>query len=371
MAITEKDRLKYGREITTAANEMSFWGQVKGGETTSIIQTDLQDDKVANGAAVRVFFADDVEGDGVQGNTDYSENRGTQVNLYQDVVYDNFGNSLKSLKLKLENKKATEAFGIKSRKGLIKWAALKEDKVISSMASANCTNIVACKDGGVREGNDTSSIIVGDIFSTASIKEAKKRAVNGIDGNGELHPPMLPYQTIVKNSMGIHVPVQYYIMTIGMYASDQLDSDPLWIEAQKMAASRKVADMDIISGYKGVFDSVIIVDRLSFNKKQSGILTSHAPDFGDYAGNFDIYKGAGGIETEINLLLGASAILMPMDEGFDYKEIRDEENEKLVCRISRGLGINKTKFIGKTKKEMDSVYHGKDFGVVAIINSIK
>jgi hypothetical protein len=369
--LSETDRLKYGREITRDSNAMDFWGQLKGPSQTAVVQTELTSDKNPDGSATRIYFADDVEGDGVEGNTDFADNRGNQVDLFQDVSFGVFGNSLKSEVMTLENKKATESFRMKSKTGLTKWAALKEDKIFSSKASQNCTNIVACKNGGIYGTNSTGSIVAGDIFSTKSIKEAKRRAVNGLDGDGKLHPTIMPYYTMRKNELGISIPVYYYIMTIGPAASEQLDYDPLWLEYQKSAMAKQVAQLDIISGYKGVYEGVIIVERNRWSKKLSGIITSETADFGDYAGNFGIYAGQSDLETEVNLFLGASALLMPMDEGFDYKEIFDTENDKMVCRIRRGVGIEKTKFIGSTKEQMESIYHGKDYGVIAVVNALK
>ncbi len=368
--LSETDRLKYGREITAESNAMQFWGQLKGASANAIIQTELTD-KEPDGTATRIYFADDVEGDGVSGNTDFADNRGSQIDLWQDVPFDVFGNSLRSKVMSLESKKATESFRIKSKKGLTKWASLKEDKIISGKVSQNCTNIVACKSDGFYNANNTNSIVAGDIFSTKSIKEAKRRATNGVDGDGKLHPVLMPYVTVRKNAMGISIPVVYYVMPIGPAASEQLDYDPLWLEYQKTAAAKQVAELDIVSGYKGIFDGVIIVERTRWSKTQSGIITSETPDFGDYAGNFGTYAGDSDLETEVNLLLGASAILNPQDEGFDYKEIFDTENDKMVCRVRRGLGLEKTKFVGKTKEQMDSVYHGKDFGVIAVVNALK
>jgi hypothetical protein len=369
--ISAKERLKYGREITVESNEMNFWGQLKKADKNAIIQTELQTDNEPNGAKVRIYFNDKVKGAGIRGNTDHEDNRGTQAELYQDVTYSLFGNSLKSKKIKLENKLATAGFREKAATGLKNWVAEREDRIITAKVSANCTNIVACKNGGVYDKNNTSDIQEGDIFSTRAIKEAKRRARNGLDGDGKSHPPMRPFRKMVKNAGGIIVPVNYYIMVIGMYAADQLDLDPLWLEAQKMAAARKVAELDIISGYKGIYDGVIIVERENWNSELSGVVTSETADFEDYAGDFGIYAGKNGIETEVNIFLGASALLMPMDEGFEYREPMDEENKKMICLIERGLGIEKTRFVGETTQEKKSIYHNKDFGAMAIVNSIK
>ena len=76
-----------------------------------------------------------------------------------------------------------------------------------------------------------------------------------------------------------------------------------------------------------------------------------------------------GHKTEIALFLGATAGLLPIDEGFDYYEDDKDDGRKLEVAVDRGLGFAKAHFKGKTTEEQASEYHDKDFGSAVIVYS--
>ena len=68
-------RQQYGREITKISTEMNWWNKFINNSETAIIMTDLRAEK-PEGGTVRIYFRDDIEGDGVFGNQNFDENRG-------------------------------------------------------------------------------------------------------------------------------------------------------------------------------------------------------------------------------------------------------------------------------------------------------
>ncbi|QDF28987.1 phage capsid family protein [Halarcobacter anaerophilus] len=380
--------LKYGRTITAKTVELNWWNKFMNNDEGAVIMTDLRTETPnEEGGTVRVYFRDHIEGDGITGNQDFEDNIGSQNTLYQDVDYGIFGQSLKSKAKKLESKMATETFRSKAHKDLPKWLGLRDDRIITSKLSEACTNVVACSAAdGVYPVNVTDSIGAVDYFSTAAIAEAKKRAKNGVDGNGDEHPIVEPFvlKTVTREG-GITDYVEFFLLVVGSNAARQLKEDPLWIEAQKMA-NKRGSDNPIFTGALGEYDGVIVFERSNWNARKSGIITTDKltsysvtvdGETTTYATGFDSYKGTetftdSGVatETEINLFLGATAGLKPFDEGFDYYEDPKEGGRKLLIGADRGTGFAKTKFVGKTTAEQESEYHNKDFGVIAIVCAI-
>lgn len=364
--------LKYGKEITSKATELNYWNKFMNNDEGSIIMTDLRNEApISDGGTVRVYFRDEISGDGITGNQDFEENIGTQETLFQDADYSLFGQSLKSRAKKLESKMATDSFRAKAHKDLPKWLAKRTDKIITSKLTAQATSIVACSaSNGVHGTNDTSKIELGDVFSTSAITAAKRRAKTGIAEDKSIHPINEPFYVKVENKMGIPEYLEFYAMIIGQYAAEQLKHDALWIEAQKFAAVRS-SDNALFTGSLGTYDGVVIFERNNWTATQSGIITCDTADFGEYAGNFGMYAGKDDLVTEINLFLGATAGIMPFDEGFDYYEESIEGGRKLKIGADRGLGFDKTKFIGKTTAQQKSLFHNKDFGMMVVVNSLK
>ena len=67
--------------------------------------------------------------------------------------------------------------------------------------------------------------------------------------------------------------------------------------------------------------------------------------------------------------MGATAMVMPMDDGFNYYEDTYDMGRKVEVGIDRHMAIQKAKFVGKTAAEIASAYHNKDFGVIAFVAS--
>ncbi|TLS99937.1 phage capsid family protein [Aliarcobacter cibarius] len=370
-------RQSYGREITKISTDMNWWNKFINNSETAIIMTDLRAEK-PEGGTVRIYFRDDITGDGVFGNQNFDENGGKQNSLYQDVDYELFGQSVISKNKKIESKMAAENFRQKTRIDLPKWISTRTDKIITAKLTAGATNILACSAAtGAYAENVTTSIKAGDVLSVQAIREMKKRAKNGIDGAGNTHPEIEPaFKKAITREGDIPDYVDYYVLIVGQYGANQLKNDPEWVEAQKLAATRGNTNA-LFSGALGEIDGVIVFERNNWNAKRSGIMTSDIKEFkvtsnGNtvvYASGIDSYAGAAGIKTEIALFLGASAGLLAMDEGFDYYEEDKDAARKLQVAIDRGLGFAKAHFVGKTTEEQASEYHNKDFGSAVIVYS--
>lgn len=377
-AITDpKMRLSYGRQLTTKSTEMMFWNKFMNNNESAIILTDLRTEK-PNGATIQVSFRGDIEGDGVFGNQDLEQNRGKQVELVQQIDYELFGQSMKSKNQKIESKAVASNFRQKAHHDLPKWVSKRMDRIITAKLTANASNIIACSAAdGTYSANETISIKAGDRLSVAAIREAKQRAKNGYDGDGNPHPIIEPaFSKAVTREGGIADYVDYYVLIVGQYGASQLKSDPEWIEAQKFAASRG-KDNPIFTGAMGEIDGVIVFERNNWNTKRAGILTSDITKFEvtsngntvTYASGFNNYAGDSGLKTEIALFLGATAGILPIDEGFDYYEDDKDAGRKLEVAVDRGLGFAKAHFKGKTTEEQASEYHDKDFGSAVIVYS--
>ena len=370
-------RQKYGREITTKAAAMNWWNKFMNNSESAIIQTDLRTE-APEGGTVRIYFRDEIEGDGVHGNQDFDDNTGTQNTLFQDVDYTLFGQSTISKNKKIESKMAAENFRQKAHNDLPKWDAKRVDKIITAKLTANATNIFACSAANVLYAkNGTSSIKAGDRLTVAAIKQMKANVKNSQDAEGNEHPMIEPaFKKAIKREGEVDDYIDYYVLVVGQYGANQLKNDPEYMEMQKMAANRGNTN-PLFSGAMADIDGVIIFERNNWNAKRAGIMTSDIKDFkvtvkGEtvvYADGIDGYAGASGHKTEIALFLGATAGLYPIAEQSDYYEEDKDASRKLKVAIDRGMGFAKTHFIGKTVEQQASEYHNKDFGSAVIVYS--
>ncbi len=88
--------------------------------------------------------------------------------------------------------------------------------------------------------------------------------------------------------------------------------------------------------------------------------------------NLGIYAGDAGQETEINLLLGASACHIVVDQGVAYYDWADAKDpRRMHAGIDRVYGLAKTKYDASQNDGIleDSIFDGKDYGIVAVVAS--
>jgi hypothetical protein len=361
---TDELRISYGKEVTIAAAEESMWNSLMGTSDQHILKTQLTTESSAGSHMMSMIGM--LEGDGVEGNTDLDSNEDTLSYLHQKVDMELFGNSVKSKKIQISNASVAQNFKGDSKRQLATWGATKADKIVTARLTHGCTNIVPCHaTNGAGIVNGTASMVAGDIFSTETIRIAKRVATRGVKVDGTLAPRLRPYLLKREGAIeGVPNVRKVFVMAVGGYSAEQLKNDPLWIESQKFTHNKSLNNL--FTGQLGVFDDVILVDFGTWTKNYAGIMCSDSGDYGHYATGLDAYDGALGLTTELNLFLGATAGLCPMDSGFEYSEDTFDYGKKMGVAISRTWAFDKAKFVGKTALEQKQVWHGQDYGVILV-----
>lgn len=362
------ERQTHGREITVNYSEQSMFNALMGTSNDAIIKTQLVDEGTTAGT-VTMHMRGLVRGQGVEGNTDFDANMDSLEYLHQDIAFEIFGNAIPSKDRRIESRTAAENFRIDSKDGLSDWARDTGDRTMMSRLSQDCTNIVACNAAtGYDAANVTSGIAAGDIFNTQAIDESKKRATLGIDGAGNRHPRIRPYRLKVSENNGVPVYETFYVMIIGETSAQALREDPIWREEQKYAADRGIAH-NFFTGQLGIHNGVILTNGGAWTDEYAGIMNS---GIGAYRGASSMggYAGTAGLKTEVNLFLGATAGMLPMDEGFNYYEEPYDMKRKMKIAVDRGWAFQKTRYFGKTEAQKKLVWHGKDYGVIAVVSAM-
>ena len=356
-------RKDIAKEVTTAVIEDSIFEQFIGTGSNAPIKT--QDETGNINGLVDIRLRGNIRDGGVKDNEDFDTNRGTLINLYQQVILETHGNSVKSGKdVKLLNQTQFINFRDDAKDGLTEGETDKLDRIILSRASADCTCIVPA---GHRGEVDTTSITTTDYATVADVRAVVALAKSAKDAAGNPKPKVTPYKTILTtDTHGVKIKRKIYLMFVGEATAFNLKQDPAWADAQE-AASNIGLGSPIFTGQLGVIDDCIIMDIGTVTDDYAGIYTS--TDTGFDGQDFSAYKGASDAKTEINLLMGATAMVMPMDDGFNYYEDKYDMDRKAMVGIDRHMAIQKAKFVGKTTAEQASSYHNKDFGVIAFVAS--
>jgi len=360
-------RQEHGREITVNYTEQSLFNPLMGSSNSAIIKTELVDKPDASIATMHMRGL--IRGSGVEGNTDFDANSDSLEYLSQDIKYEVMGNQIPSKDRRIESQSAANSFREDAKDALTDWMKDFMDRTIISRLSQDCTNIVPCSAAsGHYAANNTNSIASGDHFNTRAIDEAVRRARLGVDGAGVRHPRIRPYVVQVGDNNGVPVYSKYYVLMVGTNSSAQLQEDPIWIANQQLAKERGDKN-NIFTGQLGMHNGAIIVQADSWSVEYAGIMDS---SIGSYRGAsaMSTYAGVSGNKTEINLLLGATAGLLPMDDGLKYYEESYDMDRKMKVAVDRGWAFQKTCYFGTTDKQKALVWHGKDYGTMAIVSSI-
>jgi len=356
-----KQRLE--KEVTTAVVEDSIFNQFIGTGANAPIKAQDETGNIEGMSTIRL--RGNLRSGGVQGNADFDTNRGKLINLYQKVVLDTFGNSVESGEnIKILNQAKFINFRDDAKDGLQEGETDKFDRIVLSRASDDCTCIVPA--GHVGQV-DTSSVLATDYATVADVQRAISIAKSSKNADGSAKPKITPYKTILtKDTHGVSVKRKIYIMFVGEATAFNLKQDPVWEEKQKSASDVGLSS-PIFTGQLGIIDDCILLDIGTVSAEYAGIYTS--ADEGFDGQDFSAYAGAAGIATEINLLMGATAMLLPMDDGYTYYEEMYDMDRKARVGVDRNMAISKAKFVGKKAEEVASPYHQKDFGVVAFVAS--
>jgi len=358
-------KTEIAKEITEAVVEDSIFSQFIGMGKNAPIKT--QDESGNLNGLADIRLRGNIRSGGVQGDEDFETNRGKLVNLYQRVPLDTFGNSVRSGDaIKILSQAKFISFRDDAKEGLTESETDKLDRIILSRASDDCTCIVPA---GHRGEIDTKSITATDYLTVADVEEAIALAKSSKHADGSKKPKITPYKTIMTTDIhGVKIKRKLYLLFVGEASAYNLKQDPRWSEKQE-AASNIGINSTLFTGQLGVIDDCILMDIGTVTDEYAGIYTSDDKGFDDQ--DFSVYAGASGATTEINILMGATAMVMPMDDGFNYYEDTYDMKRKAEVGIDRNMAIEKARFEGKKAHEIASPYHQKDFGVLALVASAK
>lgn len=375
-AFDPKDKVALAKQIETAIMQEAFWAPFIGSGQNAPIRTYKED-----GAGIVTHrLRDLLRGAGVKGNTDFSQNEGKLQFLSQDFEMEIFGHSIRSDDLRIHNYKDDYDFTEQATEALDDWLTDMFDRKIFAALTNDLTNVVVADAvNGITAGggSDSVSALCGnigddDILTVAAIQEALKRARIGVDHNGNRVPPIRPYRVKVAEFDGVPVRQNRYILVVDPFQAQQLKNDPEWKEAQKQAAARGEAN-NLFTGAIGFIDEAVVVMAQSWSDEYAGIMSSRVDNAGYFSERFeyqpmDIYAGDTGKETSVALLLGATAVGMPMADSFSiYADSTVDMGRKKKIGVDRLLAMAKARFVGTKAEEKASVYHGKDLSCLGIV----
>ena len=355
------------REVTKKSKVKPFIATSES-DTTSIIKTVLKTCEM--GSVVGIEMEDALIESGAVGNVDFSASGEELKNIKQFVKVDRFQHAVPSTQ-SIVNQRNADKFKTRAKNSLINWGTMKFDKIFFSAMSADSTNMVIC---GHHTDATPANLVTADVLTTGDVEEAKRRALLGVDSQGNFVPPLIPVKTSQSENLGYYEEVEYFVMFVGTNTARNIKNDANWAEARKDALERGKTN-PIFTGALGFWDGVLLLDVKTDTARQSGVLTSGSKfvGFGNVkSSNLSIYAGAAGQETEINLLLGAGACHVVVDQGIAYYDWADKNDpRRMNAGIDRVYGLAKTKYEASANDGVleDSIFDGKDYGVITVISS--
>ena len=355
------------KEITKKSKVKPFIATSES-DTTSIIKTVLKTCEM--GSVVGVEMEDALVESGAVGNVDFSASGEEMKNIKQFVKVDRFQHKVPST-ASIQTQRKADSFKSSAKTRLANWGTMKFDKIFFSAMSADCTNIVV---SGHHSDATPANLVKADVLTTADVEEAKRRALLGVDSQGNEVPPLIPVKTSQSENMGYYEEVEYFVMFVGTNTARNIKNDANWDAARKDALERG-KNNPIFSGALGFWDGVLLLDVKTDTTRQSGVLTSSSKfvGFGNVKNSdLSIYEGGAGQETEINLLVGAGACHVVVDQGVAYYDWADEKDpRRMNAGIDRVYGLAKTKYEASQNDGIleGSMFDGKDYGVIAVVSS--
>lgn len=364
-------KVSYSSEITkgiTAKSKLKPFIGIGSDQTGAVIKSVSKTCDV--GEIIGIELQDDLVESGATGNVTLDASSEELKNIKQFIKIDRFQHTVPS-KGSVVTQRSAKDFKSNSKTALTNWGTRKFDKIGIHAFSADCTNIVAC---GHHTDATTANITKTDVLTTADVEEAKRRALLGVDAEGNPVPPLVPVKTTQNENLGYYDEVEYFIMFVGTNSARNIKNDPNWAEARKDALERGKTN-PIFTGALGFWDGVLLLDVKTDTPRQSGVVTSKSEfvGFGSVKkSDLSIYAGSAGQETEVNLLLGAGAGHIAVDMGVQYYDYADKNDiRRMVSAIDRVYGFAKTKYQASANDGVlaGSMFDGKDYGVIAVVAS--
>lgn len=364
-------KVSYSKEITKKAMAKSkvkpFIAKSEN-DTTSIIKTHRK--TCEQGSFVHISLEDELIESGATGNVTLDASSEELKEIKQFIKVDSYQHTVPSTG-NVVTQRASDNFKTRAKNGLINWETRKFDRTFFHLMSADCTNVLAC---GHHTDTDASNVLKADVLTTSDVEEAKRRAELGLDAAGNSVPPLVPIHTSQNENLGYYEDVEYYVMLVGTNSARNIKTDPNWEAARKDALERGKTN-PIFTGALGFWDGVLLLPVKTDRPRDSGVLTSKST-FSGFGGvkksDLSIYAGSGGQETEINLMLGAGSCQVVVDMGVAYYDYPAKDDvRRMVSAIDRVFGMAKTKFVASANDGVleDSIFDGKDYGVIAVIAS--
>lgn len=357
-----KEKIVHAQEIIHGAQMRDPFFQFQGASEDNIILIAPESSK--EGTTTTFKIVSDLVGAGVSGNQDLREGRDELNFVPFSVKGDVIANSIKSPIKKIMDRSHADIWRSESKTALEKWIFRKTVRPKFFAFSHNCTNIVW---GGGR--TSAATLVAGDTFDTAMLDEMLSRAKNGwTDGNGVEHPELVPFRIEKKTENGIEVVGEYFPVVVGPKSMTSLGNDPVFKAEQQAKAMAGV--FSNLTGFAGAYKNAVIIEVGNDSARRPGIIRSDNAGYGKYTG-FSAYAASDDTVTEINFILGCGAGAMPFDPTPTYDEDPTEDNKrKVVAYIEQYYGFEKVRWVGETAAEEASIYHDKDYGVIAGIATI-
>jgi len=361
-----KEKKKHAREIIHGAQLRDPFFQFQGASEDNIILISPESKSETSTTIFRIVT--DLVGDGVTGNADLSDNRDELNFVPFSVPGDVIANSIKSPVKKIMDKTAAGAWRRESKKALEKWLIRKTVRPKFYAFSHDCTNIVCTNAAGAVVANP-AALAAGDTFSTATLDEMISRAKNGWNDGSTDHPELVPYVIERKTEKGVEIVGEFFPVFVLPQSLKSLNDDPVFKEEQSAKANAGL--FSSLSGFAGVYRNAVIIEVGRDTVRRPGGIRSDAADFGVYTGFETKYKAGDDTVTEINFMLGCGAGALPFDNAPTYDEDPTEDNgRKVVAFIEEYFGFKKVRWVGETTAEQASIYHNKDYGVIAGVSTI-
>lgn len=370
--VSDQDtKISYSKAITrqvTLKSKVKPFIATSEADNTSIISAVKKTCEL--GSHVSVSMEDALISSGATGNVTLDASTEELRTIKQLVVVDRFQHTVPS-NGSVTSQRSANQFKTKAKASLSNWGTMKFDKIFFSAMSAGCTNIVAC---GHLTDLVTTGIVKADVLTTTDVEEAKRRALLGVKADGSACPPLIPIHTSTNENLGFYEDVDYFVMFVGTNSARNIKNDPNWASARSDALERGKTN-PIFTGALGFWDGVLLLDVKTDTARQSGVLTSSSKfnGFGNVkTSDLTTYVGAASQETEINLLVGAGACHIVVDQGVGYYDYPDKDDvRRMNASIDRVYGMAKTKYQASANDGVleGSIFDGQDYGVIAVVAS--
>lgn len=324
-------------------------------------------------------------GDGVRGNANITDNLDEMDWYARTLATEVIGNGYQSeIDIYTETKQID--FVKECKENLIQWFSERSDRMIIANLTNNLTNVIcasATETKGYQpytDGDDVqkmcAKIKAGDVCSVAAIRRLIFCARNGIGLDGKdsfvVKPTRVAFKTIGDSQFTSLI----YILMIDSYQAAQLKADPEWIQMQSVNHNQGY-EHAFFTGFVGKIDNCWVVELPSWSKEQPGLLHSDVSDevFAKFVNKdaelmpLSMYHG-NSQATSIGFLLGASACIYANNGNVRMLTEKVDMGRKTQVGADKILGVRKAVFDAiKSGSNHNSVYHGKDFGVIGLITS--